>query len=743
MNAFGPGADAYIDVPDLLKDAKRWLLWRSEPGEAGKKPRKVPYYADGGRRGQTDCPEDWDRLVSFNDALIAFAAGGYTGLGFALGPDNNGGFWQGIDLDDIADHFGLEFVAEDLPGYTEESPSGRGVHAMGYGRRFATLGSNGNGIEAYAQGRFFAVTGSKVGLGVITCLADFVRDELVWRHASQMPKATPPSEDFGAFGSTLRAAELRDALHWIPSDDREIWIRLGHALRTLDDFGKALWFEWSQKSSKYEAKAAEAAWRSFKPVRISHRAVFAEARRYGWNGPNGPGADHHTGGPEPRAGRQADRVDDTAPEFSEEALALDFAGRHSHRLRFVHAWGRWMIFNGQRWVPDDTLDSLDEVRRMSREAAAALAPEKLPAARKLASANTATAVERLARTDRRLAASSAIWDADPWLLNTSGGVVDLRSGAMRPHAPDDYMTKMTTVAPSGDCPLWLAFIKRITDGNEALATFIQRMFGYMLTGDTSLQLFFFAHGTGANGKSVLLSTVAAIIGDYHRAAPIETFTATASDRHPTDVAGLMGARLVTCVETEQGRRWQESRIKSLTGGDKIAARFMRQDYFEFSPQFKLLIAGNHKPGLRSVDEAIRRRLKLIPFTVTIPPEERDPALMEKLRAEYSGILAWAIRGCLDWQSKGLGVPEVVDQATDAYLEAEDAVGAWLAESCELSPNYEEPTQQLFSSWKLWADTAGEYVGSEKSLAQVLLARGFVSCRFKKARGFRGLRLLKR
>ena len=164
---------------------------------------------------------------------------------------------------------------------------------------------------------------------------------------------------------------------------------------------------------------------------------------------------------------------------------------------------------------------------------------------------------------------------------------------------------------------------------------MQRVFGYALSGDTSAHALFFLFGTGANGKSVTIDTVAGILNDYHRTAAIETFTASSVERHPTDLAGLRGARLVTAVETEEGRRWAESRIKTLTGGDKIAARFMRQDYFEFSPQFKLVIAGNHKPGLRSVDEAIRRRFHLIPFTVTIPPASRDPQLREKLKAELA------------------------------------------------------------------------------------------------------------
>ena len=185
---------------------------------------------------------------------------------------------------------------------------------------------------------------------------------------------------------------------------------------------------------------------------------------------------------------------------------------------------------------------------------------------------------------------------------------------------------------------------------------------------------------------MLINTIAEISGEYHKAAPIETFTACAVDHHPTDLAGLQGARVVTSSETEEGRRWAEAKIKALTGGDKIAARFMRQNFFEFTPQFKLIIAGNHKPGLSTVDEAIRRRIYLIPFAVTIPPAERDLGLTAKLKAEWPGILAWMIEGCLAWQRDGLAPPPAVLNATAEYLEAEDAIQRWIDDACERNPS---------------------------------------------------------
>jgi putative DNA primase/helicase len=303
------------------------------------------------------------------------------------------------------------------------------------------------------------------------------------------------------------------------------------------------------------------------------------------------------------------------------------------------------------------------------------------------------------------------------------------------------MTKMTSVSSKGECPRFLSFLDEVTGGDITLVDFLQRMFGYCITGSTREHALFFLYGTGANGKSVLLNTVAGILGDYHRTAPIETFTASAVDRHPTELACLQGRRLVTSIETEEGRRWAESRIKALTGGDKIAARYMRGDFFEYTPAFKLVIAGNHKPGLRTVDEAIRRRFHLVPFTVTIPEEKRDPELTDKLRDEWPGILAWMVEGALIWQEQGLRPPEAVTSATKAYLEAEDALSAWLEECCDRAdPSAWETNSALFGSWRCWAEKAGEHPGTMKRFVQNLEARGLTWERTRTGRGFRGIRL---
>jgi putative DNA primase/helicase len=430
------------------------------------------------------------------------------------------------------------------------------------------------------------------------------------------------------------------------------------------------------------------------------------------------------------------------PEFSEDALALRFSDRHGADWRYTAAWGRWFRWDGSTWRHDSVLSVFDAVRRLCRSEAARCVNDRISA--KITSAATIAAVERLARSDRRHAAITEQWDADPWELNTPGGIVNLKTGVLQSPERLSYCTKSTAIAPAhtSECPRWKAFLGQVTAGDESVSRFMQRICGYALTGSIREHAMFFLYGTGANGKSVFLNSVSRMLGTYARTAPIETFTESQVSQHPTDVAGLQGARLVSAIETEEGRRWSESKLKALTGGDRVTARYMRQDFFEFDPVFKLFVAGNHKPGLRSVDEAIRRRMNLIPFTVTIPPGQRDTNLGEKLRHEWPGILRWAIDGCLDWQRNGLEQPEAVKESTKSYLEAEDALGRWIDDCCVISKQSFTSSAALFQSWVHWCETSGERPGSQRSFSQKLDNRDFKAGRTATTRGFFGIDLRK-
>ena len=424
--------------------------------------------------------------------------------------------------------------------------------------------------------------------------------------------------------------------------------------------------------------------------------------------------------------------------FSEDALAATFAAQHADGWRFVAGWGQWLTWTGSIWRREDTLQAFDLARQVCRAAASRAGAMKIKT--KLSSAATIAAIERLARSDRRHATTTDVWDRDPWLMNTPSGVLDLRSSTAQPHRPELYMTRIAASSPKGDCPIWLGFLDTVTGGDAELQSYLQRMAGYCLTGVTSEHALFFLYGTGANGKSVFANTLTEIMGDYATVAPMDMFMATHGDRHPTDMAGLRGARIVTSIETEQGSRWAESKLKALTGGDRITARFMRQDFFEFTPQFKLLIVGNHKPSIRNVDEAMKRRLHMVPFTVTIPPAKRDKQLPDRLLAERDGIFAWAIQGCLEWQKTGLRPPPAVTAATEDYFEAEDAVGRWIDERCSVGSHLSASTAALFADWKAWAEASGEFTGSVKRFSEALIVRGFERHNTRAAKGFGGIAL---
>ena len=273
-----------------------------------------------------------------------------------------------------------------------------------------------------------------------------------------------------------------------------------------------------------------------------------------------------------------------------------------------------------------------------------------------------------------------------------------------------------------------------------MQAFLQRACGYSLTGQTVEHALFFLYGTGANGKSTFVETMRGVMGDYARPVPMETLMWSRNERHPTDIAGLRGARVASAIETGKGRGWDEPKIMQLTGGDTISVRLMRQDFFDMTPQFKLWVAGNHKPGLRSVNEAIRRRVNLIPFTVTIPAEERDRQLGEKLKAEWSGILQWMIDGCLQWQQIGLAPPAAVTEATDDYLESQDLITQFLEDSCLIDDRFEEQSSRLFSNWHGWCEARGEKPGHQRSFCDELEQKGFKRYRDKRGVWFRGLKL---
>jgi P4 family phage/plasmid primase-like protien len=423
---------------------------------------------------------------------------------------------------------------------------------------------------------------------------------------------------------------------------------------------------------------------------------------------------------------------------SEDDLSCDFTAAYQNRLRYVDKWGAWRAFDGRRWIEAATPAVWNLIKPIARDCAARMAGESINTRKKLLSRATIAAVEALSRGN--LLATPDVWDADKWLLNTPAGIVDLRTGELHLAAPEAYCTKITAVAPGGDCPRWRQFLAEVTGGDVELQRYLQRLVGYGLTGLTTEEILVFLYGTGGNGKGVFIKTIMDMLGDYAQAAPMDTFTATVSEQHPTDMARLQGARFVSAQETDKGRAWAEARIKALTGGDRITARFMRQDFFEYDPQFLLVIAGNHKPRLHNVDEAIRRRLHMVPFTVSIPAEKRDLRLKEVLRGEWAGILQWAIVGCQEWQRIGLAPPAVVLNTTAEYLREQDHLAAWIEERCVVAASGWASVAELYDDYQTHTAKGGERPETKREFSDRLDAQGIARKTVGNVRGFAGIGL---
>jgi putative DNA primase/helicase len=441
---------------------------------------------------------------------------------------------------------------------------------------------------------------------------------------------------------------------------------------------------------------------------------------------------------------RAERKASTIPNdiVTEDSAAVQFVDQHGENLRYCHDTGGWYRWNVTHWERDKTGVAFHWARELARRLAENQDERKRYITHKT---SFASGVEKYAKTDPKIAVTVDYWDADLWLIGTPGGTVDLRTGKLRDSNRQDGITKTTSIAPSDEgCQRWLQFLSETTGEDGELIRFLQQWCGYCLTGLTREHALVFVYGPGGNGKSVFLNVVNAIMKDYARTAGMATFTASKFDRHPTEIAMLNGARLVTASETEEGRPWAEARIKQLTGGDPITAHFMRQDDFTFTPQFKLTIVGNHKPVLHNVDDAARRRFNIVPFMRK--PVRPDPDLERKLLLEEAGgILQWMIAGCLDWQLNGLIRPAAVQAATDAYFSDQDLFGQWIEDCCDVqlgNGRLWDKSSDLFDSWTDYAVKAGEPANSKKSFAQEMQRRGFEPHRQPGpgTRGFRFVRL---
>lgn len=410
--------------------------------------------------------------------------------------------------------------------------------------------------------------------------------------------------------------------------------------------------------------------------------------------------------------------------------------RHGQDIRYCETVGGWLWWDGSRWTrrADLRLGHLANLSARARLAAASgswdLGDEKrkkqIAWALQSEGASKRAACLDQARTIPGVAIESDQLDADPWLLAVGNGTLDLRTGRLGPHEREHLITRLVPVEydPDATCPRWLAMLDRILVEPDLIA-YVQRAIGYSLTGSVREQCFFLLHGTGRNGKSTFVDTINALLGEYAQRADFETFlNKNRGDGPRNDLARLAGARFVHSSEADEGRRLAEALIKDLTGDEPITARFLHREYFDFRPTHKLWLAANHLPKIRGTDEGIWRRVHLIPFTVRIPEAEQDRDLSHKLQCELPGILAWAIRGCLEWQREGLRPPEAVRGATQEYREEMDTLGKFLGEHTVSNPRSFAPAGKLYEAYKLWAEGCGEFVLTQTMFGRQMSQRGY-------------------
>ena len=432
-----------------------------------------------------------------------------------------------------------------------------------------------------------------------------------------------------------------------------------------------------------------------------------------------------------------------------------FVQDHSEDVRYVEAWDKWAVWRGDRWVVGQRAEinskAESTVRKFEHEALSIPNPkdreEAIRCARQLQSDSRIRAM--LNRSKGRITASPDVFDKDPWLLNTYSGTVDLKNGMLHKYERKDFLTRILPIPFLSewsesvhlgklrcelgyDCPRWMDFLNTVLQGKQPLIQYMQKVVGYCLTGDISDQSLFILYGEGGNGKTTFLETIRLLLGDYAHQTNFSAFLAQKNDKTWHELARLKGARLATAVESDLGARLNEPLIKQVTGGDKITARFLYKEFFEYTPQLKLFLATNHRPEIRGRDHAIWRRVRLIPFSARIPRKDQDPYLLPKLMEELPEILSWAVEGCLLWQDSGLEPPAEVTAATEKYKEEMDMVKQFLDDFYVLPPGKKARASELHEAYSRFCEAAGKnYMKlSRKALAEELRRKGIKDKRDK-------------
>ena len=724
-------------LPLELKQHNHWINWSLENRNG--KLTKIPINPRTGGNAQSNNPETW---TGYDEAFTANTKNGYSGVGFMFSKEIG---IVGIDIDKCRNVETGEMseqakeILSTLDSYSEVSPSGSGVHIICKGK-LPPVGRRKGSVEMYSEGRFFTITGS--------VLSDYSRNveertaELEYIHSKYIAKP--------------RNNQEKRQLQGISDLDSNEIINKAMNSATGGKFNSLYNGNWkglypSQSEADLALANMLAFWCGRDPGKMDSIFRSSGLYRQKWDGRRGNGTYGQMVIDEAiRECREVYEVKknysvqsgsetlDEVKQFKPSDLgnAERLVAKHGSDLRYCHAWNKWLNWKGSHWEIDNTGEierkAKNTIRGMYLDAANLQNEDQRTALAKHAarseSSRAIAAMIELTKSEPGIPITTEQLDNDIWLLNCKNGTLDLKTGELRAHKRNDLITKCIPVNfdSSPIKPVvWIDFLNTIMNSNQELISFLQRAIGYSLTGSTKEQCLFILYGSGANGKSTFMETISDLLNDYSKHSPPDTFLQKDSNGGPNnDVARLVGARLVVASEIEEGKRLNESLIKNITGGELLTARFMRAEYFEFMPRFKVFISTNHKPQVKGTDKAVWRRIRLIPFNVSIPPEEQDKDLLEKLRVELPAILNWAAQGCREYLKTGLGEPEEVKAATNMYKAEMDIMANFLSECCEVSTQLETRSQKLYEVYENWCRANGERPLTQTKFSLRLIEKGF-------------------
>ncbi|WP_144561659.1 phage/plasmid primase, P4 family [Bacillus mycoides] len=742
----------FNEIPAELKALPQWILWKFETRNG--KQTKVPCQVTG-EMAQANNRRTWS---TFATAVKFYLEGDYDGIGFVFSRQDN---YIGIDIDKCVvdgktNAFATEII-DTLDSYTEFSPSEKGIHiiikgslpqsVLGTGRK-----NTKHGLEIYSYGRFFTFTGNRENSNDVydrtdelaevfeqyfddsdiqgrVNLAEFEKDEIKISNESLWEKMFRSKN-----GDKIRSLFNGDLINGDHSgSDQSLCNHLafwtGNSAPRMDAMFRESglirdkWdvIHFSDTNETYGERTIAEAISSTSTTILDNKQQFEEF--------------------------SFDFIHEDAAEVMEDKPKKKFrltelgnaeriAYEYGHVIKFVNDIG-WFIWDGKRW----RIDNKKEIERITAKVLRGLNKSEDESEMKWARMCERRNVRMNSIKDLMplVPGERAEFDKHKYLLNVENGIVDLKTGKLQQHDRELGLTKITNIAfdENAKCPEWLNFLDQIFQGDKELAEYMQRLIGYSLTGEITEQIMVFLIGGGSNGKSTFINIIKDIMGDYGRQAKSDTFIKKKETGANNDIARLVGSRFVSAIESEDGEQLSEAFVKQITGGEPVLARFLRQEFFEFIPEFKVFFTTNHKPVIKGVDEGIWRRIRLIPFNLQLPKEKRDKKLPEKLSLEMPGILNWAIEGCLKWQQSGLNDPAIVMKATGDYKEEMDILGPFMFECCFKREDVQIEAKELYEVYANWCFRNGEHQLKNRAFYRILETQGF-----KRERGNRNKYFIK-